>query len=230
MRGGEGTFMLDRESILLIDVPPGGDNGFYVEPVRDNISPLDVLLLRMEQVVPRRNIVLLTGKGPAYSIFNRFVATRNLHMFTTDADHKLKRVLVAVSAHRLETVIRVSADNTFADPALVEGMAAFHNSRESAAYTYCENAPAWASGEVIGLTGLQKAFDITRLDAANSVEPGVYFRRNSGDFDFQGFKAPARRWPSREYSLANADSRAVVLAAIRRLPDPASVPASELPG
>jgi hypothetical protein len=40
--------MLDKEAIVLIDVPHREDNAIYVNPVRGDLSPMDLLVLRMK--------------------------------------------------------------------------------------------------------------------------------------------------------------------------------------
>jgi spore coat polysaccharide biosynthesis protein SpsF (cytidylyltransferase family) len=151
-------------------------------------------------------------------------------MFSTRETHKLKRVLIAIAAHRIETIIRVCADHVFADPALIGSLAVFHNSREKAAYSYFENVPAWAGAEVIGLDSLQRAFDSVRLQGGVSVDPGEFFRSNSETFDCRGFKAQIKgRLSTREFSLVKPESAAAAISAVRKAPDPAAVSVFDLP-
>ncbi len=208
-----------KEPVILIDVPleMGGDP--YLTPVNDSLTPLDILMSRMQELAPLDRIVLCTGRMRYHSVFNRFAATRHITLYPTNEPYIMKRIMAAVAISRADTIIRVSANHVFADPEMLRILLNLHSQHKTAPdYSTLLNAPDWISGEVIETFAVQRAWDeIKGHEEFKTIQPKAFFNSRIDDYGVLKHRAPIRgTWQMTEMTLATQEGHAAIIEAIRQ--------------
>ena len=215
--------MFDVETGLIIELPLEMSSDVFLTPVRGGLNPLEILCGRMEKVVPRKDMVFLSGHDEKHIPYGSYLAGKKLSLFRTDVQSASERMMKASSMRRAKTMIRINACHTFADPELIQGMVDMH-CQLKAAYTRLEGPPEWLGGEIYSGKELIDAHLIAVGEDRKDEQPGDILSSKKEKFIIGTYKPSVRgSWKNLNLSLAGRQSAAALFEVIRRAPDPMTV-------
>jgi spore coat polysaccharide biosynthesis protein SpsF len=149
-------------------------------PQQEAKTILDHIIERAGLVQPRPEIVLATSTSPENEVLEAAALKNNVHFFRGDEQDVLARFYHAAKAFRLETIVRLTADNPFVDPVLLSQTLRAHE-QTGADYTSTTGLPLGTNLEIFSFRALNQAFHEARLpEHREHVTP--YIRLHPGLF------------------------------------------------
>tara|TARA_B100000767_G_scaffold108865_1_gene104337 strand:+ start:12232 stop:13002 length:771 start_codon:yes stop_codon:yes gene_type:complete len=126
------------------------------------ISPLDILISRLEKIEDISKIIIATTKQPKDDIFKEFCKKKKIELFRGDSDNVLKRYYFAAKKFESENIIRLTSDCPFVDTFTLKKMMKIQTKKK---YDYLANTyplpcsyPDGSDIEIFTIKTLTKTF------------------------------------------------------------------------
>lgn len=117
-------------------------------PYSSDQAVLDQIVRRLSHSRFQPLIVLATSTNPADDILETWALRQNIHCLRGDERNVLSRFQEAGLRYQPDTIIRITADNPFIDPALMDEVVEKHLD-SGHAYTYSSGLPVGMNIEVV---------------------------------------------------------------------------------
>ncbi|MFC0561928.1 cytidylyltransferase domain-containing protein [Halalkalibacter alkalisediminis] len=125
--------------------------------IYNNMSILDVIVNRLKMVHKVDKIYLCTSKEKVDDILEDVAERNQISIYRGSADEVIERMISVGEIEKASQVIRITGDNVFVDPYILEKQIDFHLI-ENLEYTRTENLPIGVTAEIINLNMLKKCY------------------------------------------------------------------------
>tara|TARA_B100000242_G_C43050674_1_gene490855 strand:- start:336 stop:1097 length:762 start_codon:yes stop_codon:yes gene_type:complete len=159
-------------------------------PLIDDLSILDLQVRRLKKCDFIDNIILATSRRPEDKVLKDHADSLNIDFFTGSESNVLERFFECASQYELDQIIRVTADDPFKDPKVIE--MAFEIFTEGN-FDYVSNTlkPTFPEGidiEIFSYDSLSRAYSEASLNSEKEhVTP--YIWKNKDSFKIKNFEA-----------------------------------------
>jgi spore coat polysaccharide biosynthesis protein SpsF len=160
---------------------------------------LDQVVANAAAVVPKPEIILATSTNPENDILEQAAVKNGIHFFRGEEQDVLARFYQAARAHKLNTIVRLTADNPFIDPGLLSQTLQQHL-LSGVDYTGTVGLPLGANLELFSFRALEQAFREARA-AEHREHVTPYIRLNPGLFSLSQQDFTGGEWGKPEWRL-----------------------------
>ena len=152
-------------------------------PLYQADSVLGQVLRRAARAAELHTVVVATSQQPQDDALAAVAAAQGWPVFRGDEQDVLRRFAQAAAAHRLDVVVRLTADNPAIDPQYIDAAVRAHQAA-GADYTLTTGLPLGTNLEVVSASALARAHtEATASDEREHVTP--YLRRHPERFRLQ---------------------------------------------
>ncbi|MGE6630431.1 cytidylyltransferase domain-containing protein [Bacillus sp. NPDC077027] len=153
---------------------------------------IDLIVERVKQSAyydqVMQNIIVATTVEAEDDLFAQYCTSKGYKVFRGSEADVLQRFSNIVHQYEPQTVVRLTGDNPFVDPALLSKMIEKHT-QEQAHYTYVSGSPLGISGEMIHAPILEK-IEKCSLTKADREHVTLYIRKHPEQFRIHLFTPP----------------------------------------
>ncbi|MEC1646474.1 cytidylyltransferase domain-containing protein [Bacillus halotolerans] len=154
---------------------------------------LDILVQRVRQSAfyqkERDNLVIATSDKKADDVLEAHCINNGIRVFRGSEERVLDRFARVIKASKPEVVIRLTGDNPFVDPELLDMMISAHLD-QGADYTYILNTPLGICGEAVSAKLLLDISGIKMLEDKYQEHVTLYVRKHPHLYRLQFLEAP----------------------------------------
>lgn len=145
-------------------------------PYGSPTSLLEQIILRAKAIRDEITVILATSVQAENAVLKTIAAAHQVAYFSGPEDDVLERFYQAAAAHKLDIIIRLTADNPFIDPAIIAQTLLQHVS-DSFDYTSTAGLPLGTNIEIFNFSALQTAARAARA-APHREHVTPYLRLN----------------------------------------------------
>lgn len=205
--------------------------GKVLRPLGSN-RLLDILVHRVRQSAfyqkDRDNLVIATSDKETDDILEAHCIKQGFRVFRGSEERVLDRFVKVIEAVKPSVIIRLTGDNPFVDPELLDVMIQAHFDQGSD-YTYTLNAPLGICGEVVNANLLIDISRIQALEDQYQEHVTLYIRNHPALYRVQFLEAPERfRAPQYRLTIDTKEDYESIKALYQKAGERPDVSASEL--
>ncbi|MBL3647671.1 glycosyltransferase family protein [Bacillus sp. RHFS10] len=205
--------------------------GKVLRPLGSN-RLLDILVHRVRKSAfyqkDRDNLVIATSDKETDDILEAHCVKYGFRVFRGSEERVLDRFVQVIKAVKPTVVIRLTGDNPFVDPELLDFMIAAHLD-QGADYTYIRHTPLGISGEVVSAKLLTDISRIQALEDQYQEHVTLYVRNHPDLYRVQFIEAPEQfRAPQCRLTIDTKEDYESIKALYQKAGERPDVSASEL--
>ncbi|MDM5303688.1 spore coat protein [Bacillus subtilis] len=205
--------------------------GKVLRPLGSN-RLLDILVHRVRKSAfyqkDRDNLVIATSDKETDDILEAHCVKYGFRVFRGSEERVLDRFVQVIKAVKPTVVIRLTGDNPFVDPELLDFMIAAHLD-QGADYTYIRHTPLGISGEVVSAKLLTDISRIQALEDQYQEHVTLYVRNHPDLYRVQFIEAPEQfRAPQYRLTIDTKEDYESIKALYQKAGERTDVSASEL--
>ncbi|MGX9290905.1 cytidylyltransferase domain-containing protein [Bacillus sp. A015] len=174
-----------------------------------------------------QNLMIATTVEAEDDLLAHYCLSKGYKVFRGSETDVLQRFAQIVRQFEPQTVVRLTGDNPFIDPALLSKMLEKHR-QEKADYTYTNGTPLGISGEMIDAPILSE-IDNFPLSQSEREHVTLYIRKHPEQFHLQLFTPPKElAYPAYRFTIDTEEDYVFAIRLLEKAGGSIAVPTAEL--